>query len=76
MASKSRSSIRLAVRACIIRCSQSRAPLACLGDFIEELGGFGWDWESIQQVERGALNAFRDQKEQRQVEPSLSYLWC
>jgi hypothetical protein len=55
MAEKSPSSIRLAIRACIIRCSQSSTPLACLADFTAELRRVGWDSASLQQIERGTI---------------------
>jgi hypothetical protein len=55
MNEKGPSSIRLAIRACIIRCNQSDTPLACLTDFTAELRLLEWDPASLQQIERGTL---------------------
>jgi len=59
MAGKPQSSIRLAIRACIVRCSQSPTSVLCLAEFLEELRCMGWNDESVQQVEDGTLSAMR-----------------
>jgi len=49
------SSIRLAIKSCLVRCSQSSTPLACLADFAGALSCHGWDAESVREVERGVF---------------------
>lgn len=65
MAAKPESSVRMAVRASLVRCSQSCAPLACLAEFIEELLELGWDAESARRVEKEALAVLSRQLELR-----------
>ena len=56
MPRKSNLSIRAAVMNCLARCSESPAPLACLGEFLEKLGAMGWDSEDVFAVERSVLH--------------------
>ena len=67
MAGKPQSSIRLAINACIVRCSQSRSAALCLAEFIQELGQMGWDYESLRHVEQGALQALRTNAERERL---------
>jgi hypothetical protein len=49
-----------------VRCSQSYTPLACLSDFATELSRFGWDAESVREVERRVIEILTgDGAEQR-----------
>jgi hypothetical protein len=56
MPRKSNLSIRAAVMNCLARCSESEAPLCCLGEFLEKLASMGWDAEDIFGVERSVLH--------------------
>ena len=56
MSHKSNLSIRAAVMNCLARCTESPAPLACLGEFLEKLTGLGWNSEDVFAVERSVLH--------------------
>jgi len=60
MVEKPQSSIRLAIRACIIRCTKSDSPLTCLEDFIDGLRQSDWSAASLHQIERGTLLALAE----------------
>lgn len=56
MARKSNLSIRAAVMNCLARTAESKAPLCCLGEFLEKLSAMGWDAEDVFAVERSVLH--------------------
>ena len=64
MARKSNLSIRAAVMNCLARCTESPAPLACLGEFLEKLSALGWDSEDVFAVERSVLHLLGKVREQ------------
>lgn len=47
--------VRAAVMNCLARCSESSAPLCCLGEFLEQLTRLGWHRGDIFSVERSVL---------------------
>ena len=55
MAEKSKLSINAAVMTCLARCTGSEAPLACVGEFLDELSGLGWQNSDIEQVASAVL---------------------
>ena len=63
MPSKSQLLIRAAVINCMARCSESTAPLCCLGEFLEQLACLGWNAEDIFTVERSVLHVLSGVKE-------------
>jgi hypothetical protein len=56
MAGKAPLAIRAAVMNCLARCSDSDAPLCCLGEFLEKLGSMGWSMEDVRAVEMTVLH--------------------
>lgn len=56
MSRKSNLSIRAAVMNCLARCAESKAPLSCLGEFLEKLASMGWHSEDVFAVERSVLH--------------------
>jgi hypothetical protein len=56
VAAKPESTIRFAIRGCLVRCGQTEAPLTCLAEFTEELRKTGWDEASVHAVEWGVLS--------------------
>src|SRR5262245_23552429 len=60
---KPASSVRLAILACLSRCTQSHTPITSLADVAELLRHRGWDAASIRQVEQGALRLLASQRE-------------
>jgi hypothetical protein len=63
MAAKSGLTIRAAVMHCLSRCTESAAPLCCLGEFLEKLGTLGWESSDIQAVETAVLYRLGRMKE-------------
>ena len=57
--------IRAAVMNCLARCSESSAPLATLGGFLEQLSKLGWHPEEVFAVERAVLAMLGRLQEQR-----------
>lgn len=47
--------VRAAVMNSLARCSESSAPLCCLGEFLEQLTRLGWHRDDILSVERSVL---------------------
>jgi hypothetical protein len=47
--------VRAAVMNCLARCSESSAPLCCLGDFLEQLARLDWHRDDMMIVERSVL---------------------
>jgi hypothetical protein len=65
-------SIRAAVMNCLARCSESEAPLCCLGDFLDKLGGMGWSCDDVSLVEKTVLRILCGMRETATYEASLS----
>jgi hypothetical protein len=40
---------------CLARCAESKAPLCCLGDFLEKLQAMGWSPDDLRLVETAVL---------------------
>src|SRR5438309_53211 len=59
MPGKSKLSVNAAVMTCLARCTGSAAPLACLGEFLDELAGLGWTSSDIRQVATAVLTLLR-----------------
>jgi hypothetical protein len=79
MPGKSKLSVNAAVMNCISRCSESDAPLACLGEFLDELSSLGWDYADIRNVATtviGLLSARRAMSDDRYQGAALSEQWA
>jgi hypothetical protein len=72
MAARPSLSIQAAVIDGFARCTESTAPLCCLGDFLEELRGLGWERKDVQAVEMFVLDFLRQSKEQALEQPRSS----
>src|SRR5436305_884830 len=47
MGRRSKLAIHAAVMSCLARCAESDAPIASLGDFLDELSKLGWQTDEI-----------------------------
>ncbi len=52
---KSNLAVRAAVMNCLARCSDSDAPLCCLGEFLGKLADMGWNENDVQTVQDSVL---------------------
>jgi hypothetical protein len=64
MAAKLELSIRAAVTSGFERCSESEAPLCCLGEFLDQLRDLGWDSGDVRTVESSILELLGKAKEE------------
>ncbi len=55
VANKSKLTVRAAVMNCLARCSDSDAPLCCLGEFLEKLVEMGWNEGDVRTVRASVL---------------------
>jgi hypothetical protein len=55
VANKSKLTVRAAVMNCLARCSDSDAPLCCLGEFLEKLAEMGWPENDVRAVQTSVL---------------------
>lgn len=55
VANKSELSLRAAIMSCLARCSESQAPLCCLGEFLEKLIEMGWSRDDVHSVQTSVL---------------------
>jgi len=56
MAAKAQQSINAAVTVCVARCLDSRAPICCLAECLEQLKEMGWAEAETQAVEAAVLS--------------------
>jgi len=63
-------SIRAAVMNCLARCTESEAPLCCLGDFLDKLGSMGWSCDDVSLVEKSVLRVLCSIREMEPPEAS------
>jgi hypothetical protein len=63
MAAKSELSIRAAVMGGYSRCTESKVPLCCLGEYLEQLKDLGWSSEDVRAVESRLLRLLIQDKE-------------
>jgi hypothetical protein len=63
MAAKLELSIRAAVTSGFERCSDSEAPLCCLGEFLDQLRELGWGSADVGAVESSILELLGKAKE-------------
>jgi hypothetical protein len=55
VANKSKLAVRAAVMNCLARCSDSDAPLCCLGEFLEKLAEMSWNEDAVRAVRASVL---------------------
>jgi hypothetical protein len=55
VANKLELSVRAAVMSCLARCSESEAPLCCLGEFLEKLTEMGWNDDDVRTVQASVV---------------------